>query len=281
MLTYAQAVILGLLQGVAELFPISSLGHSVLLPQLLNWQLDQTSPQFLAFIVATHLGTALVLLGFFWRDWVRIIAGIFRSLYMREIRNDDTYAKLGWLLVAGTIPAGLLGILLQQQLQTLFGAGALVAAALFGNGIVLFLAEKLRKRAPAGVAHDEALAGLSFGQAIGIGAAQAIALIPGFSRTGASIAGGLLSGLSHENAARFAFLLATPIIFAAAVLNAPEVLSGGSAFLGVAFVGVLCAAAAAYVSVRFLTRYFKTNTLTPFAIYCVAAGLISLLFLAR
>lgn len=281
MLTYAQAAILGLLQGITELFPVSSLGHSVLVPQILGWQINQASPQFLAFVVATHLGTALVLLAFFWRDWMRIIAGIFRSLYQREIKSSDTYAKLGWLLVAGTIPAGVLGILLQTQLQSLFAAGALVAAALCANGILLFLAERLRARAPQDMAHDEALAKLSYTKALGIGALQSIALIPGFSRTGASISGGLLAGLSHENAARFAFLLATPIIFAAAVLNIPELVSSGSQFLGVTLLGALCAALAAYISVRFLTHYFKTKTLTPFAIYCFCAGALAFLYLVR
>lgn len=281
MLTYAQAAVLGLLQGITELFPISSLGHSVLVPQLLGWQILQTSPQFLAFVVATHFGTALVLIGFFWQDWINIISGIFRSLYRREIRIDDTYAKLGWLLVVGTIPAGILGLLLQTQLQTLFGSGLLVAAALACNGVVLFIAERLRKRAPQENSHDKALAKLSYGQALGIGAVQAIALVPGFSRTGASIGGGLLSGFSHENAARFAFLLATPIIFAAALLDAPELIYGGSGFLTIALTGAICAAVAAYVSVRFLTQYFKTQTLTPFAAYCFFAGIAAFAILAR
>lgn len=273
MLTYVQALILGLLQGVTELFPISSLGHSVLVPQLLGWQINQTSSQFVGFVVATHLGTALVLLGFFWRDWVRIVAGIFRSLFRRQIAGDSD-AKLGWLLITATIPAGLIGLLFQTKLQTLFGAGVLVAAALVCNGIMLFGAEALRKRAPSGDTNTEALAQLSFGQALLIGIAQTLALIPGFSRTGVTMTGGLLSGLSRESAARFAFLLATPIILAASVLEIPKLISTDGA--GTAFAGALCAAAAAYVSVRFLTRYFKTRTLWPFALYCVVAGVLAL-----
>ena len=276
MLTYAQAAILGLLQGVTELFPISSLGHSVLLPKLLGWQIDQASPEFLAFIVATHFGTALVLLAFYWREWVNIVVGLLRSLYLREISESDTYAKLGWLLVIGTIPAGMLGLVLQTQLQTLFGDALLVAIALTGNGIFLFAAETLRKRAPQDGEQDTAIAKLSYIQAFGIGTAQAIALVPGFSRTGASLAGSLLAGLSHENAARFAFLLATPIIFAAALLNTPQLISEGAASLSVTLTGAVCAAIAAYISVRFLTKYFITNTLTPFAFYCVAVGVLSL-----
>lgn len=278
MLTFAQAAVLGILQGVTELFPVSSLGHAVILPQILGWQIDESSSSFLAFVVAIHLATALVLLAFYWREWVRIVIGIVRSLYRRQL-GGDTYARLGWLLVAGTIPAGILGLLLQSKLQALFGAGSLVAAALFGNGIVLFGAEALRKRAPQGLAQDEALANLSFPQAFFIGIAQSLALIPGFSRTGAAMTGGLLSGLSHENAARFAFLLATPIIFAAAVLKVPGLLHAESGVLSAAIVGAICAAAAAYISVRFLTNYFKTKTLRPFAIYCVVAGLFAFLYL--
>ncbi len=276
MISYAQAALLGIVQGVTELFPISSLGHSVLVPQLLGWQIAQTSPQFIGFVVATHLGTALVLLGFFWRDWVRIVIGIFRSLFRRRIA-EDADAKLGWLLITATIPAGLIGLLFQTKVQTLFGAGALVAAALVCNGIMLFGAEALRKRAPAGEADAEALTKLSFGQALMIGIAQTLALIPGFSRTGVTMTGGLLSGLSRESAARFAFLLATPIILAASVLEIPKLVSSGSA--EVAFWGALCAAAAAYISVRFLTRYFKTRTLWPFALYCVVAGALAFIYL--
>jgi undecaprenyl-diphosphatase len=265
------------LQGITELFPISSLGHSVLVPELLNWQLDQTSPQFLGFVVATHLGTALVLLGFFWREWVQIVVGIIRSIFRGKIAGD-VHARLGWLLVTATIPAGLIGLLFQTRLQTLFGAGLFVAAALVCNGIMLFCAEGLRKRAPRGDADAEALAKLSFGQALLIGIAQTLALIPGFSRTGVTMTGGLLSGLSRESAARFAFLLATPIILAASVIEIPKLFSSGTA--GVAFAGALCAAATAYVSVRFLTKYFKTKTLWPFALYCVVAGVLAFIFLA-
>jgi undecaprenyl-diphosphatase len=281
MLTYTQAAILGFLQGITELFPISSLGHSVLVPELLHWQLDQASSQFVAFVVATHLATALVLLGFFRQDWVCILIGILRSLYLRRIDESDTYAKLGWLLVVGTIPAGLVGLLLETKLQTLFGAGMLVAIALMLNGIVLYGAERLRKRVQENKGDDGTLARLSYLQAFGIGIAQSFALLPGISRTGSAMTGGLLSGLSHEGAARFAFLLATPIILAAAVLKLSDMFSAGASFAGIALIGALSAAVAAYISVRFLVSYFKTRTLTPFAIYCALAGAFALLLLAR
>lgn len=287
MITYLQALILGVLQGVSELFPISSLGHSVIIPRLLGWSIDQGSDFFLAFLVGMHLATALVLLGFFWRDWLKVAGGLVRSLREREINRADTDARLAWLLVFGTIPAGLLGLALQQQLQALFASPQAAAFFLILNGVLLFGAEWLRRRTArarfAGPAGDEEIAQMSWQQAIGVGLMQALALIPGFSRTGASIAGGLLVGLSHESAARYSFLLATPIIAAAAVLKLPELaLSGDTSGFGPLVLGAVCAGIAAFFSVRFLTRYFRTNTLTPFAVYCAAAGLLSsLLLLAR
>jgi undecaprenyl-diphosphatase len=275
-ISYFQAVVLGLLQGFSELFPISSLGHSVVLPKLLGWNIQQSDKFFLNFLVATHLATALVLLGFFWRDWLRIVQGIGRSLRDREIRSDDSDAKLGWLIVVATIPAGLLGLLLEGSLRDLFKSAESAAAFLIANGLLLYGAERLRRRPPRPDDwkgdSDVRIAKLSWRQAIGVGAAQAIALIPGFSRSGASMGGGLLFGLSNEDAARFSFLLATPIIGAAAVLKLPELVGKSGHVIGTAVVGAACAAVTAYVSVKFLLKFFETNTLTPFAIYCVAAG---------
>ena len=228
-ISYFQAIVLGLLQGVSELFPISSLGHSVVLPRIFGWDIHQDDDYFLSFLVATHCATAIVLLFFFLKDWVQIVKGLGRSLRDRYIGQDDTYAKLGWLLVVGTIPAGLLGLLLEHPLRTLFASTQTAAIFLFVNGLMLFGAEALRRRAPVrseqGMHSDEVIAStLTFRSAIGIGAAQALALIPGLSRSGASMGGGLLAGLSNEEAARFAFLLATPIIGAAGLLKLPELL---------------------------------------------------------
>jgi len=304
LITYPQAIVLGLLQGVSELFPISSLGHSVILPSLLGWDIHQNDQYFLTFLVATHLATALVLLGFFWADWVRIVKGIGRSLRDRGIDPEDADAKLGWLLVVGTIPAGILGLALEHKLRSVFASpqsaaifltlnGLLLEHALRDffasgrsasfflilNGFVLYGAERLRRRAPEVVEGEQdgdvrVAETASYGDAAGIGAAQALALIPGFSRTGVTIGGGLVAGLSHEDAARFSFLLATPIIGAAAVLKLPELLgSQGDNVRGQALVGALGAALTAYLSVRFLLRYFETNSLTPFAIYCVVVGI--------
>jgi undecaprenyl-diphosphatase len=285
-ISYFQAIVLGLLQGVSELFPISSLGHSVILPGLLGWDIQQNDDFFLTFLVGTHLATALVLLGFFWRDWVRIVRGLWRSLQLREIAPGDTDAKLGWMLVIGTIPAGIIGLLLEKQLRAIFASPESAAAFLMVNGVLLYAAERLRRRAPGA---DMALADgdqriarrVTWREALGIGSAQALALFPGISRSGATMGGGLLAGLSNEDAARFAFLLATPIIGAAAALKLPDLLgSQGDGVRGQTFVGALCAAVTAYLAVRFLMRFFETNRLTPFALYCLVAGAISLVVLA-
>ena len=281
LISYGQAILLGLLQGVSELFPVSSLGHSVILPKLVGWNIHQNDPYFITFLVATHLATALVLLGFFWRDWVRIVKGLGRSLRDRGIAPDDTDAKLGWLLVVGTIPAGVLGLLLEHSLRDVFASARSAAFFLMLNGALLYGAEILRRRG----AHDEeddderVARQLTFRSAFGIGAAQAIALIPGLSRSGATMGGGLLAGLSNKDAARFAFLLATPIIGAAAILKLPELFgSAGNGVRGPAFVGALCSAVTAYLAVRFLMRFFERQRLTGFAIYCALAGAAASLY---
>ena len=281
LITYPRAVVLGLLQGVSELFPVSSLGHSVILPKLLGWDIHQNDPYFIAFLVATHLATAIVLFIFFWRDWVRILKGIGRSLRDREISEDDPDARLGWLLVVGTIPAGILGLLLEHPLRSVFASATSAAFFLMLNGVLLYGAELLRRRAPVVNEDDDARIArtVSWPNAFFVGGAQAIALIPGFSRSGATMAGGLIVGLSHKDAARFAFLLATPIIGAAALLKIPELMgTNGDGVRGQALVAALCSGLTAWLAVKFLMRYFETQTLTPFAIYCFVAGLACLIY---
>jgi undecaprenyl-diphosphatase len=280
-ITYLQAIILGLVQGVTELFPVSSLGTSVVLPKLFGWDIHQNDPYFLTFLVATHMATAIVLLLFFWRDWVRIVKGLGRSLRDRGIGEDDTDAKLGWLLVAGTIPAGILGLLFEHSLRGLFASAQSAAFFLMLNGLMLFGAEALRRRAPQTDEDDDRRIArqVSFPNAFLVGAAQALALIPGFSRSGATMGGGLLVGLSNKDAARFSFLLATPIIGAAALLKLPELFGAeGDGIRGQALVASLCAAGAAFLSVRFLMRYFETRTLIPFAVWCLAFGAFCTLY---
>ena len=282
-ISYVQGALLGLLQGVSELFPISSLGHSVILPKLVGWNIHQSDPYFLSFLVATHIATALVLLWFFRRDWGRILAGLGRSLRDRGIAPDDGDARLGWLLVVGTIPAGILGLTLEHPLRKLFASPQSAAIFLCLNGLLLFGAELLRRRAPVTAADDDAriAATVSWRDSALVGAAQALALIPGFSRSGATMGGGLLVGLSHRDAARFAFLLATPIIGAAGLLKLPELAgSQGNGVRGPAALGAVCAAVTAYLAVRFLMRWFETRTLSPFAVYCFLAGGAAALYFA-
>lgn len=284
-ISYFQAVVLGLVQGVAEPFPVSSLGHGVVLPRLAGWNIHQNDPFFLTFLVATHLATALVLLGFFWKDWVRVVKGLWRSLQLREIREDDIDARLGWLLVVGTVPAGIVGLLLEKPLRSLFASAALAAIFLMVNGIALLLFERLRKRPPRPGDYlgdgDARIAKLSWRQAIAVGTSQAAALIPGISRSGFSMGGGLLVGLSNEDAARYSFLLATPIILAAAALKLPELLgSQGNGVRGPALVAGLCAAVTTFLAVKFLLRFFQTNRLTPFGFYCIGLGAVCTLVFA-
>jgi undecaprenyl-diphosphatase len=286
--------VIGLLQGVTELFPISSLGHAVILPKLVGWNLNQKEPYFLAFLVATHLATAIVLFLFFLPEWLRILRGLGRSLRDRQIAPGDPDARLAWLLIVGTIPAGLLGLLFEHPLRSLFASPKAAAAFLAVNGLLLFAAEALRRRAPGAPERARALeergaptaaeaekrlATLGYREAVAVGTAQAAALFPGISRAGVTMGGGLFVGLTHEDAARYAFLLATPIIGAAALLKLPDLFGpDGAGVRGPALAGALCAGAAAWASVKFLMRYFETNRLTPFAVYCLLAGIAALLF---
>src|SRR6185312_9859412 len=248
------------------------------LPRLLGWNIHQNDEFFLTFLIATHLATAIVLFFFFLRDWLRIFRGLGRSLRDREIGRSDVDARLGWLLVVGTIPAGLIGVLFQDSLRKLFASSASAAAFLILNGILLLLFERWRKRAPqAGDElgdHDRHIAEtVSWRQAVAIGGAQAAALVPGISRSGITMGGGLLVGLSNEDAARYGFLLATPIIGAAALLKLPELFGADAKGVrGPALVGALCAGVTTYFAVKFLLRYLETNRLTNFGIYCIGAG---------
>ncbi|MEA3020814.1 MAG: undecaprenyl-diphosphatase [Actinomycetota bacterium] len=290
MISYFQAIVIGLFQGVTELVPISSLGHSVLLPDLFGWHnlvKAQSADEsfYLAFLVALHVATALALLVHFRATWVRIIRGFFSSARKRRIDTPDE--RLAWLLVVGTIPVGLTGLALEHFLRTVFAKPAAAAAFLLVNGVILLLGERLRRRAlatvPAGGVEPPGrqLDTLELREAGVIGAAQTLALFAGISRSGITMVGGLLRGLNHEDAARFSFLLATPIIFAAGVYKIPDLAGSlGNGVRGQALAGGIAAFIAAYVAVRFLERYFERRNLTPFAIYCFAFGAFSLAHLA-
>lgn len=282
-----QAIIIGLVQGLTELFPISSLGHSIILPALLGWNIEQNNPYYLTFLVATHFATAVVLFGFFWRDWVLIFKGLGRSIRARRIPEGDDYARLGWLLVVGTVPAGLLGLALQKPLTRLFANSQVAAGFLIVNGIILWLAQHLKDSRPAGPARalrgDSQLAALGWRHALGVGLAQSAALVPGISRSGSSMAAGLAIGLDNETTARFSFLLATPVIGAASLLELPKLFAPAAHDIRLPIIaGAICAGVSAWLAVRFLMRFFRTNTLKPFAVYCVLGGLAySVFFLVR
>jgi undecaprenyl-diphosphatase len=279
-----QILFLALLQGVTELFPVSSLGHTVILPALFGWGNLITAESFLPIVVTLHLGTAVALLAFYWRDWLVLLRALFKTIAGRSLEADPQGRTI-WLVIVGTIPVGLLGLLLEKPLQRIFFAVPwpfLPAAFLCLNGMLLYIGERLRQRAePAGLdrlkqeASFKHLGQLSFGQALLIGLAQSTALLPGISRSGISMVAGLRSGLTHEDALRFSFLLATPVILAAGLLEVPKLLHYDRATQLEALAGGVVAGIAAYLSTRFLVRYFKVGRLTPFAFYCLAAGFIA------
>jgi undecaprenyl-diphosphatase len=285
-MSWLHAIVLAILQGAFELFPVSSLGHSVLVPALFNWNEwksgDPNNATFVAFVVVLHLGTAVALLSFFWRDWVRIVVAVLRSIGRRKL-SDDPDEHLGWLIVIGTIPAGALGVFFQTKLEELFGKPSLVAVFLILNGVMMLLGERLRRRTmvPAhdGVPpHRKTLDDVGVKEGAGIGTMQALALLPGFSRSGATIVGGLLVGLRHEDAARYSFMLATPIILAANVLKTPDLFAADANIsLAKAFVGFLISGITAYLAVRFLMKYFETERLDPFGYYCIIFGTFCLI----
>jgi undecaprenyl-diphosphatase len=353
-MTYPEAMVVGLIQGVTELFPVSSLGHNVLIPALVggSWARDLSvsaaeSP-YLAFIVGLHVATAIALLIYFWRDWVRIITGFFTSIRDRDIVTADQ--KLAWMIIVATIPVGLAGLLFEHTFRVIFGQPVRAAVFLVINGLILFAGEKFRTKkslqadaeaaeerrlatVPAAVQHepvagvaalglaaagdgggatvaparrpghgshaaakpdaraeraadsaaavraDVRLSKLDYVQTLIIGAAQILALLAGISRDGVTMVAGMYRGLAREDAARFAFLLATPVILAAGALKMGDLIQKGHGIYGPILAGSILSGIGAYVSVRFLVRYFQTRTLTPFAIYCVLFGVGSIIYL--
>lgn len=270
-MTLLQALITAVLQGVTELFPVSSLGHAVILPTLLGWHIDQHAPGFLPFLVVLHLGTAAALLLYFWRDWVGLALAFFGVGPADERRANW---RLLWLVVVATIPAVIIGFALEKWFRHLFGAPAVAAFFLIVNGGLLFVGERLRRRAGEGK-----LEVMTWPQALLIGLWQCTALIPGISRSGATMVGGLLAGLHHREAAHFSFLIATPIILGAGVLEVPHLVHQGGSIGSVAWLAGLVAGATAYASIAFLMHYFRRHdfeALKPFAYYCWAFGALSL-----
>lgn len=272
-------IIIALLQGITELFPVSSLGHAVILPALLGLAIDQSDPSFLPFLVVLHLGTAVALLAYFRRDWI----GILRAIFLAPGRDWRDRLRPIELIVIATVPAVVIGFVLEKPLRQLFGKPLIAAAFLVANGVLLFVAERVRRRRLA-EAHDDGdfeaakPVALSRRGALIIGFWQCLAFFPGLSRSGATLVGGLLAGLSHEAAAHFSFLIATPVILGAAVLEIPKLVHQGvgSGTALIAIVGGVVAGITAYASTAFLMRYFRRHAfqaLDPFAWYCVFAGL--------
>ena len=294
-MTDLQALLLALLQGVSELFPVSSLGHTILVPALLHWtNINRADPTFLAFVVILHLGTALALIVYYRKRWFAIVRALVVSV-IRGRLSQDRDEKLGWLLVVGTIPVGVLGVLFQEPVRALFGSPAPAAAFLAINGLVMFAGEALKQRqqrersratltgkASALTGKVRPIEHLSFAQSVLVGFAQSFALLPGISRSGASMVAGLLCDLDHEDAAEFSFLLATPVIFAAALLETRYLVAPDAhVALVQAVAGGLVAAIAAYLSVAFLMRYFESNDLRPFGWYCLIAGVVCFILSKR
>jgi undecaprenyl-diphosphatase len=290
-LSYFQAVVLGLLQGVTELFPVSSLGHTVLFPTLFGWNSlvkaqSQSESFWLAFVVMLHVGSALGLLAYYRREWVQIIGAFFSTLSKRRVETPTE--RLAWLIIVASIPAGILGLIFEHQLRTLTAKPLDASILLMVNGLLLFAAERYRRRAEVrelaikeGAKPDGArvLDTLEYREALVVGVAQSSALCAGISRDGVTMGAGLARGLDHSDSARFAFLLATPIILAAGIFKLPDLLGHlGNGIRGQAVVACAVAAVTAVVTVRFLVGYFKTKTLTPFAFYCLLFGLAMLIY---
>ena len=275
-MTDLQAILLALLQGVSELFPISSLGHTILLPSLLHWNnIHRSGPTYLAFVVVLHLGTALALIVFYRDLWWKIARALLASI-VRGRLGSDRYERIGWLLVVGTIPVGILGVLLEHPVKALFGSPGPVAIFLTANGLLMFLGEYLRRRQRAQSGRgDHPIEALRYPQSVAVGFAQSLALLPGISRSGASIVAGLLCDLDHADAAQYSFLLATPVILAAGLLEIPKLFAPGAHVVAMQAVGGgILSGIAAYFSVAFLTRYFKHNDLRPFGWYCIIVGVV-------
>ena len=268
-------LLLAILQGISELFPISSLGHSILVPAVLHWSINREAPWFLPYIVVLHLGTAAALFLYFWRDWFTLLGNTWKA----RGRTSNPHARLFWLLVLGTVPAGIIGLVLEHRIRALFGSFTVAAVFLMVNGVILLIGDALKKRS---ARHE--LEKMGWWRAFGIGCAQALALIPGISRSGATLVAGVWSGLDYAASARFSFLLATPIIGAAGLLEVPKLFLHHAALpaglLLSIFAGGILAGVFAWLSVWFLMRYFRRHEVTalrPFGFYCLLAGAAALL----
>ncbi len=288
-----QALFFGLLQGVTEPFPVSSLGHTVIVPGLFGWGYLQSGTScagqscFLPFNTALHLGTSVALVIYFWRDWLRVILTLFNSIKKGEVRTG-TDDWVSWLIIIGIVPAALIGVALESFLKQLFGSPVIASAFLVVNGSILFAGERMRRRAESKISFATAkereasfrpLSSLTWREALLVGVAQSLALIPGISRSGVTMVAGLGVRLNHEDAARYSFLMSTPLIGLAALLEVPQLIGLSATIWLYIVLGMIVAGITSYLSARFLMKYFETGRLDPFAYYCWGAGLVSLVLL--
>jgi len=288
-----QIIFLAVLQGVTELFPISSLGHSVIIPGLLGWGniINDTScggqSCFLPIIVALHLGTSIALVIYFWRDWLQIALTLVKNIKEGEV-HTGTEEWVSWLIIIGTIPAAIFGVLLETPLKRVFASPAIAAAFLIVNGSILFAGERMRRRAEEKMtfktakereANFRSLSSLTWKEALIVGFVQSLALIAGISRSGVTMVAGLAVRLNHEDAARYSFLLGTPLIGLAALLEVPQLVGQTAQTWFYVIIGMIVSGIVAYLCTKFLMKYFETGRLYPFAYYCWAVGIASLVFL--
>lgn len=269
-----QTLVLSITQGLTELFPISSLGHTIIIAQLFNWKSLLSDESFLSFIVALHLGTTIALLIYFKNDWLLIIKGFGSSIKRGEIKkNKDEW--LSWLLIVSCIPTGLIGVVLEHPIKNLFKSSFFASIFLTINGVILLIGEIIRRKK---IHHqNKDISELTFKNAFFIGIVQCLAFLPGISRSGITMVGGLLSGLTHEDSAHYSFLLSAPIIGAAAFLEIPMLFKSSSNVI-IILLGMVLSGVLAFLTTKFLTKYFKFGNLIPFALYCFSVGIITLIF---
>jgi undecaprenyl-diphosphatase len=268
-MTLIQSIILGIVQGLTEFLPISSSAHLVLVPHFLGWTIPEA--QIFPFDVLVQLGTLVAVILYFWSDLMKILKAFFQGLVARK-PFEDTNARLGWYLILATIPAGLAGILLKSQVEAAFKDSTSTAIFLFGTAALLILAETLGKR-------SRALVELKWFDALWVGFFQAVSIFPGISRSGSTIAGGMIRNLDRQSAARFSFLMSIPVMLGAGLVSITDVLKVPdlAGFLPVLGVGFIAALLVGYLSIHWLLNFLNKRSLFIFAAYCILLGAVVLI----
>lgn len=269
-------IVLSIIQGVTELFPVSSLGHTIIFQAVINSNVNQTNTNFLAFVVALHLGTSIALLTFFYQDWIKILKSLGKTALSGKIDNSSFFDKFAWFIVLGSIPVGIIALFFEKEFKTLFTSPILASSLLMVNGCILIGSEKLKSRV-----NIKQLKDITYPQSFLIGSSQIFALFPGISRSGISMASGLISKLNNKDAAYLSFMLATPIIFAAGLIEIPTLFSPGSIPFSYAVLGAVLSGITAYFSVKYLMKYFTNRNLIPYGYYCLALGFLFLIYFVK